>query len=422
MKKITVRLKKTRRDGWQLEWRDRGGKTHRETYTGKRTQSAVRERIDDLEENLNRSGSARRWSDFEKRVVRSFLPGMTAKGQGKPKTMLKRFKRELQSQGLGDIECDDLSEDIILAVEERMRAEGLAAMTIRTNMGALWSMLHWGIEGKLLPPLHRPRKRIRKRDRSQASQSKGRALTLEEIERMIEAIRTNPRIRDEPAWRNPRAKNLGQPNAWTHVRAPDESAEQAIKAIHVARLIGMRLDDAHWFRWDPQPGHHYVENLGGKHPMLSFSSAQKSGQSERIPLTPMAVEYLRSIEQSDGYVCRMFGKSGYHATAGRLGRIIANAGRAANILAKPNGGKFGAPKYASAHDLRRTFGVFLINHLDKISVRDAQKMMRHASFETLMRFYSDSTDDVLSQKLASLFDKSGGFSVDDKTPESQKTP
>lgn len=391
-KKITVGLKKTKQQGWTLDWRDRLGRQRRRVYKGKRTQSAVRDAITELEEQLNRPGGTRRWSDFENRVEKSFLPGMTDRGQGKPKTMMKRFRAVLAEWGEPDIDCADITEEIVLAVKDRMESEGLAKMTVRSNMAALWSILNWGAENNLLPRLHRPRERVRKGDRIAKSNSKGRALTLEEIERMVQAIIDNPVIR-------PNA-----PTSLRTVRRTDESAEPAIRAVHVARLTGMRLEDCHNFRWDPEPGFHYPHNLGGRSPMLAFSSEQKSGSEERIPLTPFAVEYLRSIECETGFVCRMFGARGEHDTAGRLGRVIANAGRAAGIVVKPTGGKMGSPKWASAHDLRRTFGAWLLDH---VNIRDAQTMMRHASFETLMRYYSDSTEDALAVKLRSLFAESG---------------
>ncbi len=397
MKPIVVTIAETARDGVQFKWVDRAGVARQQTYKGRNTRNKINAARDDLEAKLNKPGATRRWSDFEKRVKQSFFSGMTPKGQGKPKTMLRRFKETLAEIGEHDIECAEITEEIVLLVKERMESEGLAKMTIRTNMGALWAILNWGAENNLLPRLYRPRERVRKSDRVAKKKSKGRSLTMEEIDRMIEAVKTNPVVR-------PNEKPYMQ-----KVRKDDESAEAAIRAIHVARLTGMRLEDAHWFCWEPREDHHYPVNLDGKSPMLSFSAEQKSGEDESIPLTPMAVEYLRSIQQEAGYVCRMSGRSGEHQTSERLGRIIANAGRAAGIVVKRDGGKYGATKYASAHDLRRTFGRFLLDH---VNLKDAQTMMRHASFETLMRYYSDSSEDALALKLKTLFTESSGFSVD----------
>ena len=407
-KRIAVGVVKTKHHGTQFKYRDRLGKTHWVTYQGKNTRNAIDDARRELEETLNRPGSARRWSDFEKRVHGSFLRGMTISGQGKPKTMLRRFREALAEFGDPDPECSELSEDMVLLVEERMESEGLAKMTIRTNMGALWAVLNWGAENKLIPRLHRPRKRVRKADRIAKSVSKGRALTVEEIERMVDALRKNPVIR-------PNAKLPGM----RRVLNPSECPEPAIRAIHVARLMGMRLEDAHWFCWEPRDGCHYPVSLGGRSPMISYCEGQKSGRQELIPITPMAAEYLRSIEQEYGWVCRMTGKQGEHKTSGRLGRVVANAGRAAKIMVKADGGKFGTPKYASAHDLRRTFGLFLLDH---VNLRDAQTMMRHASVDTLLRFYSDSSEDLLAMRLRELFSKSGGNLVDENGALFPETP
>lgn len=407
MDRIVVRVAETSRDGVLLKWSDHSGKERQKTYRGRQTRNLIEKARSELEERLNRPGAARRWSDFEQRVERSYFRGMTPKGVGKPKTMLRRFRDELAVMGQPDIECSRITEEIVLRVQERMEEEGLAKMTVRTNMGALWAVLNWGAENHLLPRLFRPRERVRKGDRTSKSAAKGRALTLEEIERMIQSVYDNPVIRPELA------------PSLQRVRKPNESADCAVRAIHICRLTGMRLDDCHYFRWEPSDGFHYPENLHGRLPMLVFCPEQKSGQSERIPLTPMAADYLRSIEQPEGFVCRLHGRHGPHATSGRLGRVIANAGRAAGILVKHNGGKMGAPKYASAHDLRRTFAQFLLDH---VNIRDAQTMMRHASFETLMRYYSDSSEDALAQKLRSLFASSGGFPVDQPGAVFPETP
>ncbi|MEL6897286.1 MAG: tyrosine-type recombinase/integrase, partial [Planctomycetota bacterium] len=395
MKTISVRVVQTQRDGTIFKWFDHSGTERQRTHIGKKSRRAIEQARQELEETVNAVGATMRWSKFVERFNGSFLEGMTKGGQGKPRTMVNRMTNYLNESGFGDIACSDINEDIILAIQEQERAAGLAQMTVRTNMGALWAVLNWGAENNLLPRLHRPRKRVRKKDRKQASKAKGRSLTMEEIERMIDAINRN-------ATHDPSHKQ----KCMRTVRKDSESAEIAVRAIHVMRLTGGRLDDVHCLRWDPSHDDHYIESLNGRTPAILYTPEQKSGVEQSIPLTPMAVQYLQSIAADDGYVCRMTGRQGEHSTANRLGRIIANAGRAAGVVVKPNGGRFGKTKFASAHDLRRTFASSMLDHL---TLRDAQKMMRHASLETLITFYSDTLDEELATNIRERF---GGYLVD----------
>ncbi|MEO1530295.1 MAG: hypothetical protein AAFX06_33305, partial [Planctomycetota bacterium] len=84
-------------------------------------------------------------------------------------------------------------------------------------------------------------------------------------------------------------------------------------------------------------------------PMLAFSSEQKSGEEEQIPVTPMDGKYLRSTAAEEGFACRMARAQGPHKTSDRLGRIIADTGRAAKIVVKIDAAKMGATKYASRY-------------------------------------------------------------------------
>lgn len=68
----------------------------------------------------------------------------------------------------------------------------------------------------------------------------------------------------------------------------------------------------------------------------------------------------------------------------RVGRIIAKIGRTAGIVVKqPGQGQ--EPKYASAHDLRRSVACRLSNQ--GVSAETLMVIMRHQDFETTLQFY-----------------------------------
>ena len=397
MKKIRVRIAETARDGVQFKWTDFSGVDRQQSYEGRRTRNRIDEAKTALEDELNRRGLRLKWPDFVEKYRVLWLGTLEPKSQGKPNTMIRRFEETLLARGISPdvFEVADITTELVLSVREQMQGS-IQRATLRSNMNALWSIINWGIDEGLLPEVRRPRERTRKSDRTEKTRAKGRSLTMEEIERMISAVKANP---DVPGNRR---KNE------TTVRKAGESAERVVRAIHAMRLIGLRLEDCHLFRFEPADGYHYPVNLDGRHPMIAIAPEQKSGEEELIPLTPPAVKWLRSLDETEGYVCRLQGKRGHHRTANRLGRIIASAGRAAGIIVKRTGGRGGSPKYASAHDLRRTF---CTTWLDKLPVNKVQTLSRHADPQTLLRYYSDVPAERLAAELNS---QSGGYLVDDE--------
>lgn len=381
MRQIVVRVVETERDGVVFKWRDRAGRQCQRNYTGRNTRNRIDDAKRELEDSLNLRGVALQWSSFKQRFEKSYLPMLAPRAREKPRTMVKRFDEMLKRRGLANLACSDITGEMLLEIREQMMEAGLARATIRSNMNTLWAIVHWGIDAELLPEIRRPRERKQKGDRISA---RGRSLTMEEIERMIQAIEDNPEF-------------VNGKGETVRVRAAEENSDRIIRAIHGMRLIGLRLEDAHLFRWDPRPGYHYPINLDGRMPRIAISPEQKSGDAEEIPLTPAAAQWLRSLEHDSEYVCRAIGAKGEHRTANRMGRVIANAGRACRIMTKPTGGRGGGPKYASAHDLRRTF---VNSVLPGLTLSEAQVLSRHKDKQTLLTYYADSKIEALAEKLS----------------------
>ena len=77
-------------------------------------------------------------------------------------------------------------------------------------------------------------------------------------------------------------------------------------------------------------------------------------------------------------------------TARRVGRAISEIGKRAKIVVNKAEGKF-----ASAHDLRRSFGT---RWAERLKPATLQLLMRHRSIETTMKYYVDlSSDDVADE-------------------------
>lgn len=77
---------------------------------------------------------------------------------------------------------------------------------------------------------------------------------------------------------------------------------------------------------------------------------------------------------------------GERLTAERVGKIVSTIGEEAGIVVDDGDPKTGRPqKYASTHDLRRTFAQRLADA--GLPPELTQKMMRHADIKTTERYY-----------------------------------
>jgi len=68
-----------------------------------------------------------------------------------------------------------------------------------------------------------------------------------------------------------------------------------------------------------------------------------------------------------------------------VGRVISRIGQKAGVIVRPAKGK-GEPKYASAHDLRRSCGERMATA--GVPEREIAKVLRHADIATTRRFYA----------------------------------
>ncbi len=84
---------------------------------------------------------------------------------------------------------------------------------------------------------------------------------------------------------------------------------------------------------------------------------EKGNRDRVLPITPDFAEFLLATpaDQRRGPVFRPLMPSGNRANAKDAGRMIAMIGELARVVVHTNP-KTGKVKYASAHDLRRSFG------------------------------------------------------------------
>jgi integrase len=178
-------------------------------------------------------------------------------------------------------------------------------------------------------------------------------------------------------------------------------------------LSGLRLGEALAVSWDPFES--LCIDLSGKRPRLRIlGEAQKSGKDELLPLTPDFCEWLLQTpeEHRVGPLFTLL-TGGEPMNISSVGKIISAIGEKAKIIVKKEKGR--KTKYVSAHDLRRSFGKRWAMRVPSVLL---QKLMRHSSLETTLKYYVDLQADEIAEQLFTTY--TVGSSVG--TPEQPSTP
>ena len=149
---------------------------------------------------------------------------------------------------------------------------------------------------------------------------------------------------------------------------------------------GLRLAESLELRWDEWNGL-YVDLSAGR-PMLRIPAEMEKGAQDRLlPMAPEFAEFLLATPEREraGYVFRPKGQRVVvhgRLPAADVGKSVSRIGRAAAIIVgKGRGGK---SKYASAHDLRRSFGE---RWASRVMPAVLMELMRHESIDTTLKFY-----------------------------------
>jgi integrase len=214
--------------------------------------------------------------------------------------------------------------------------------------------------------------KVRKLKLSKLRQMKGRPLVGEEFDRMLASVATEVGTEAAKSW-----KYLLR-GAW-------ESALRLDELMHV-HWTDLQYIVPQWKR--------------GALPVLSIPAAmQKNDTEESIPLLPGFEALLLETPEPQrfGWVFNPMSlhtklkrpvRGSERPTAEWVGEVISRIGETAGIIVRPTVGD-GQPKYASAHDLRRSCAERLI--AAGVPEREVSRVLRHASVETTRRHYAPGT-------------------------------
>jgi integrase len=133
----------------------------------------------------------------------------------------------------------------------------------------------------------------------------------------------------------------------------------------------------------------------GQFPMLSVAMDYEKGFRDRLlPLTPDFAAFVLRVPESrrTGFVFNPVGERG-RAVRGDdyVGGIISEIGKASKVIVDHR-----KQKYASAHDLRRSFGSRWARRVMPQTLKD---LMRHADIATTMKYYVDLNADETASDL-----------------------
>jgi integrase len=287
-------------------------------------------------------------------------------------------ERILKPKTLGDMAKAEALHDLqsrLLAGEQstvgrarEKRARGpRSPVTARNYLITLLAALNWaGLIG-WLPAVPK----VRKLKISKLRQMKGRPITGEEFDRMLAKVKGEVGADAEGSWKY-------------MLRGLWES--------------GLRLDELMHVHWSDEQ---YIvpQFPRGALPVLAIpADMQKNATEESIPLLPDFEALLLETPGQDrsGWV---FNPASLQLKLGRrvlhrrpdaewVGKVISRIGRVAGVILQPakRGGK---PKFASAHDLRRSYAERLITA--GVPEREVSRVLRHASTETTRRHYTPGT-------------------------------
>jgi len=268
------------------------------------------------------------WDDFRERFSADVLEGLKATTAVAYDATLNVFERKCKPQNLADVTTARLT-----GFATMLRKDELSPATVARHLRTLRLAMRWAHRQGLLvkvPTFDMPK---------QAKGMRGRPITLEEFERMLDAV----------------AKVTGEAAApsWTFY----------LRGLWAS---GLRLTESLSLRWDEAPGA-IVVDFSGRRPMLRIPAESEKGNTHRLlPMAPEFAELLGTVADDNrcGWVFRPLDSHGAplprtrRAIGPRAGKIGQKAGVVVDQREKrsEDGKAVTVNAFAGAHDLRRAFG------------------------------------------------------------------
>ena len=310
------------------------------------------------------------WNVFRQRYETEVLPGLKRTSRIKSFTVLSRFEEFARPSSLVGITPATLSRFV-----KKIRDDGRSESTILGYLATLRAALQWAVDAELLLKLPRFPKIQRAKRTNSGTPLKGRPLTEEEFSQLCE-------------------------------HATSDSWRFYLRGLW---LSGLRLEESLDLWWDRTDRLHVIM---GDRPLLSISAEHEKGHRDRLlPITPDFAEFLKAVppSQRTGRVFKPYDSES--PSKFNVSERISEFGKAAKIIVNSRS------KFASAHDLRRSFGE---RWAMRVMPQLLMQLMRHSSIETTMRFYVGRNALAVSDMLYELAAKEKRDSEAKQTPKKRK--
>ena len=312
-------------------------------------------------------GPGMAWEDFRERYSELQLSLVRDKSAIHAESRLDIAERILKPQTLGSVAdseaLHELQQKLLVGVESR-NSKPRSPFTVRSHIASVLAALNWAEYMGWLPAVPK----IRKIRTAKLKHMKGRPITTEEFERMLDVT----------------SKVVGREAA--------ESWKYLLRGLWESGLRLGELLEVHWTDWQ-----HIVPIWNaGAYPVLAIPhDKQKNATEEAIPLLPGFELLLQETpaDLRDGWCFKpasLQSKVGRKPRCERLsvewvGKVISDIGEKAGVIVEPAKADKKA-KFASAHDMRRSCADRLV--ADGVAERDVTAIMRHADPNTTRRHYA----------------------------------
>jgi integrase len=326
------------------------------------------------------------WDQFRNRYESEVLPSLAEGTDKKVFTVFNSVAKLLSPSKLKDLTAERLS-----YYQSKLREREASESTIESYLGHLQAALKWAVDIGLLdslPKIKRPRRA------KKSKVMKGRPITGEEFDRMIGKIPSVVGEERSASWK------FYLRGLW---------------------LSGLRLEESLELWWDRED--RLRVDLSGKHPLFIVKGEHEKGNKDRhLPMAPEFAEFLFDVPKNQR-VGRVFTpkparQHGERLSTDCVSRTISEVGEAAKV--KVNTDAKGAVKYASAQDLRRSFGE---RWAPRVMPQVLMELMRHESIETTLRYYVGRNAQATADILWVAHEKSQEGNISGNTSQNdQKTP
>ena len=327
----------------------------------------------ELRHGLYKEPSKLTWSEFRERYEdEHVLPQLRLNSRKRIESTFNVIEELMSPQRLQQITSQWVTQFRLKA------SNGRESDTVNLHLRNLKAALNWAKSQKMVAEV--PEIKQSKKTKS-SKQMKGRPITAEEFDRIIDKVPDLTSIGKEwaPAWQ------LFLKGLW---------------------WSGLRVSEAVNLTWDEWADGIRV-TVSGDYVFLKISVEDEKGGKDRVyPVAPEFAEMLQAIpeDQRTGFVFDLPQSGGKRASVlSEVGRKISDIGKLAGVLVnqtEKNGET--VTKFASSHDLRRAFGV---RWSRRIFPAELMELMRHEDIGTTMKYYVGQQAELTAKKLYEALDR-----------------